>query len=332
MARADARHVTDLDEDEAEAGFSVAMGRAARRASDAFAGAVALGLAIGVIANIFFLQDASHHPAPHGVTTVSVEPKKAAPVAGPGTPAMIFAPAAPLASAPPAAPQIAPTPVAPRVAAPAPVAVEPAQEALVPPAALPVPKTPSPVVADIQRELARRGFYDGAIDGLTGPKTEGAVRAFEQAARLKVGTGEPNEAVLAELRRSPAAAVAAAPPPAPVVAAAPRPLAPAPVATPQPVQTAGARPMLPPAAVPGDAGVTGSVRPPGDVGNSNRILAVQKSLARLGYGPIRIDGQPGADTRQAILRFERDRNLPATGEINDRLIRELSAVSGAPVM
>lgn len=325
MARRDARHVTDLDEE--EAGFSVVMGRAARRASDGFACVVALGLAGGVIANIFFLQDRVVRSAGVGTTTVSVEPKaKAAPVAGPGTPAMIFAPATPVA---PTAPSPALAPTAPRAAAPASVAPAPVQEAMVPPASLPVPKTPSPVVADIQRELARRGFYDGAVDGLSGPKTEGAVRAFEQAARLKVGTGEPTDAVLAELRRAPMPATTAAPP---VASAAPRPAAPPAQTAPyQPAPTAGGRPMLPPAAVPGDAGVTGSVRPPGDVGGSNRILAVQKSLARLGYGPIKVDGQPGSDTRQAILRFERDRNLPATGEINDRLIRELSAVSGMPV-
>lgn len=328
MARADARHVTDLDED--EAGFSVVMGRAARRASDGVACVVALGLAGGVIANIFFLQERTVRSAGIGTTTVSVEPKpKAAPVAGPGTPSMIFAPAAPVHPVAPAA-ALAPAPVAPRAVAPAP---PPVQEALVPPASLPVPKTPSPVVTDIQRELARRGFYDGTVDGLTGPKTEGAVRAFEQAARLKVGSGEPTEAVLAELRRAPLPAAAVAPVPAQVASAAPRPAAPPPQAAPayQPAPTAGTRPMLPPAAVPGDAGVTGSVRPPGDMSSSNRILAVQKSLARLGYGPLKVDGQSGADTRQAILRFERDRNLPATGEINHRLVHELAAVSGMPV-
>lgn len=318
--RADARHVTDLEDAET---FSTAMSRAARRTTDGFAVLAAIGLTGGILANIFFLQDRSLHSAVSGATTVSVEPKaKAAPVAGPGTPAMIFAPAAPMTAAAPAtAPRAA---AAPAPAAPAPVAALPQQDALVPPAALPVPKTPSPVVADIQRELARRGFYDGAVDGLSGPKTEGAVRAFEQAARLRVTSGEPTDAVLAELRRAPAPQVAAAAP------AAPRPAAPAPLA-PAPVQTASARGMLPPAAVPGDAGVTGSVRPPGDVGGSNRILAVQRSLARLGYGPLKVDGQPGNETRLAILRFERDRNLPANGEITDRLVRELSAVSGMPV-
>ena len=44
------------------------------------------------------------------------------------------------------------------------------------------------VIADIQRELSRRGFYDGPADGLWGAKTDIAVRDFLQAAGLKIGT------------------------------------------------------------------------------------------------------------------------------------------------
>lgn len=90
-------------------------------------------------------------------------------------------------------------------------------------------------------------------------------------------------------------------------------------------------PRRPPASV-GPAGdVTGAVRPPADVGASPRILSVQKALAKLGYGPLKVDGRPGGETRSAVLRFQRDRNLSADGEISDRLVRELSAVSGMAV-
>lgn len=74
--------------------------------------------------------------------------------------------------------------------------------------------------------------------------------------------------------------------------------------------------------------ITGAVRPPGEVPGSPRILAVQKALARLGYGPLKVDGRPGGETRSAVQRFQRDRNLPADGEITDRVARELSSVSG----
>ncbi|MBA4788900.1 MAG: peptidoglycan-binding protein [Rhizobiales bacterium] len=323
MSRAaDARHYADSHPDEEDVGRA---GRIAHRVADGFAALVAVAATGAVIANVFFLQHATLRSASTGATTVSVEPKGRAATSGgaPGTPAMIFGP--PAAATAPAAAQAARPPVAaaPPPAPPSPAASEAA--ALLPPASLPTPRTPTPLVAEIQRELARRGFYDGAVDGLSGPRTEAAVRAFEQAARLKVSSGDPNEAVLGELRRVPAAAAvaAAAPPPA-----AARPAA-APATT---VPVAAGRPMLPPAAVPGDAGITGSVRPPGDLqAGSPRILSVQKALARLGYGPIKLDGQPGTETRLAIQRFERDRNLPASGEITDRMVRELAAVSGAPI-
>src|SRR5215471_1058147 len=65
------------------------------------------------------------------------------------------------------------------------------------------PRSPGEIINDIQRELARRGYYDGAVDGLYGPKTDAAIRDFEQAAGLKPST-EPNEALLQAMVRSPA--------------------------------------------------------------------------------------------------------------------------------
>ncbi|MEP9348508.1 peptidoglycan-binding domain-containing protein [Xanthobacter sp. KR7-225] len=77
--------------------------------------------------------------------------------------------------------------------------------------------------------------------------------------------------------------------------------------------------------------VTGAVRPPAELPANGRVLSVQKALSRIGYGPIKADGRPGAETRLAIQRFQRDRNLPADGEISDRLVRELAAVTGTAV-
>ena len=42
------------------------------------------------------------------------------------------------------------------------------------------------VVSDIQRELARHGFYDGVIDGVWGARTDAATRDFLTAAGLKL--------------------------------------------------------------------------------------------------------------------------------------------------
>jgi len=39
-------------------------------------------------------------------------------------------------------------------------------------------RPPGEIINDIQRELARRGYYDGVVDGLYGPKTDAAIRDF----------------------------------------------------------------------------------------------------------------------------------------------------------
>lgn len=64
---------------------------------------------------------------------------------------------------------------------------------------------------------------------------------------------------------------------------------------------------------------------------SNRVTAVQRALTDFGYGQIKPTGNFDPDTRAAIERFERDRRLPVTGQISDRLVRELAAMTGRPL-
>jgi peptidoglycan hydrolase-like protein with peptidoglycan-binding domain len=68
----------------------------------------------------------------------------------------------------------------------------------------------SNVIADIQRELLRRGFYDGAADGVYGPKTDAGIREFERATGLPP-SAEPNDALLAAISRSKVRAQPASP-------------------------------------------------------------------------------------------------------------------------
>jgi peptidoglycan hydrolase-like protein with peptidoglycan-binding domain len=58
------------------------------------------------------------------------------------------------------------------------------------------------ITADIQRELSRRGLYDGPADGVLGPKTDAAIRDFESGARMKA-TGEPTEDLLRAIQQRP---------------------------------------------------------------------------------------------------------------------------------
>jgi peptidoglycan hydrolase-like protein with peptidoglycan-binding domain len=80
------------------------------------------------------------------------------------------------------------------------------------------------VVAGIQRELARRGLYQGADDGLMGPRTTAAILFFEETAGLPE-RGEPTADLLNLLQaQSQQSVAAAAQPTAPAQPAAPMPL------------------------------------------------------------------------------------------------------------
>jgi peptidoglycan hydrolase-like protein with peptidoglycan-binding domain len=157
-------------------------------------------------------------------------------------------------------------------------------------------RTPGEIIGDIQRELVRRGYYDGVVDGLYGPKTDAAIRDFEQAAGLKPST-EPNEALLQAMVRSPAKLTKATPP----SAAAGR-------ATPARAEAAVDRPAP-----------------------SKRVIALQRALAEYGYGQIRPSGIIDAETQAAIEKFERERKLPITGQASERVARELAAMTGRPL-
>lgn len=152
----------------------------------------------------------------------------------------------------------------------------------------------SDLVADTQRELTQLGFYEGAVDGLHGPRTGQAIRDFEQSQGLKI-TGEPSLMLLDVMRRARA----------------------------KPGTTGSVPATTAPA-------TTGSV-PATETRPSTRVLSVQRVLARLGYGPLQLSGLPDIATRNAVEQFERDRGLARSGEISDRLIRELATVTGSPV-
>src|SRR6266481_1645387 len=64
---------------------------------------------------------------------------------------------------------------------------------------------------------------------------------------------------------------------------------------------------------------------------SRRVAAVQRALTEYGYGQLKLSGTVGSDTQAAIQKFERERKLPVTGQISDRLVRELIAATGRPI-
>jgi hypothetical protein len=62
-----------------------------------------------------------------------------------------------------------------------------------------------------------------------------------------------------------------------------------------------------------------------------RVAAVQRALTEYGYGQLKPTGTVGSDTQAAIQKFERERKIPVTGQVSDRLVRELATVIGRPV-
>ncbi len=235
---------------------------------------VAASAAILILVNTLFLQPGPH-PAPMIKTSIAVI---TAPSPAPTRPALVST----TSSLPRARPDESAAPKVEQVkASPAPAAAS-------------APSRPSTaVVADIQRELLRRGFYDGVVDGRYGPRTDASIRDFEQTAGLRPST-EPNEALLRSIQRSLVRSRPAIRPPAPIPQAKPDPIA----------------ELISP---------------------SKQVIAVQRALSEFGYGQIKPTGIVDPETQSAIQKFERERKLPVTGQLSHRVVRELASITGRPL-
>jgi peptidoglycan hydrolase-like protein with peptidoglycan-binding domain len=154
-------------------------------------------------------------------------------------------------------------------------------------------RTATETISDIQRELTRRGFYDGTVDGRYGPKTDAAIRDFEHTTGLKPST-EPNEALLRAIKGSSGKPKTTG-------------------STARSAQVAHNDPI-------------GEI-----LGSSKRVLAVQRALAEFGYAQIKPTGILDPETQAAIKRFERERKLPITGNVSDQVTRELASITGRPL-
>lgn len=177
------------------------------------------------------------------------------------------------------------------------------------------------LVRDLQELLAARGFYDGEADGLAGPLTAQAIRDFEARAGLE-STGEPRAALLAHIQLSDVEAPAAdAASDGDRPAQAEEPAAEAEAHDPE--ETG-----LPDMSTLTESDIALAPPEPEAAPIDPQVEAVQRVLADLGYAPGRIDGQLGPQTEEAIRRFQRDRGMEPTGELDGELLRELSNVSG----
>jgi len=146
----------------------------------------------------------------------------------------------------------------------------------------PAVRHPDELVRAVQAALKEAGYYSGQADGLAGPLTETAIRAYERA-NDRGETGRASAELLVALLSAESE---------------------------EGSQATGSIPEL---------------APPPVVEPDQQIAAIQRALADAAYGPLVADGVFGVATRDAIVRFQQDRGLEATGEISDTLVVELRA-------
>lgn len=145
---------------------------------------------------------------------------------------------------------------------------------------------PDPVVQQVQGILKDLNFYDGTVDGLTGPATRKAIQAYQQKVGLPA-SGEVDGALLDQLGARQITAAIPHPAPRPASNAA------APAATPVPI----------PGSAPANSGTPDA-----------RIVKIQAGLKAFGNNDMQLDGKVGARTKAAIKEFQALFGLPETGE------------------
>jgi hypothetical protein len=194
------------------------------------------------------------------------------------------------------------------------------------------------VEADAERGLALRVLLHSPKDMVAGALAFAAVSAIIANALL-LQTGHHPAPMFGSVVAMPAGSTASGPLPRP------RPVeAYEGVSEPKPAEPRPADPLtnLVKATGVAPAAPSNALRPPAPVpapsraetianAGSRRVAAVQRALTEYGYGQLKPTGTVGSDTQAAIQKFERDRKIPVTGQMSDRLVRELTAMIGHPI-
>lgn len=206
------------------------------------------------------------------------------------------------------------------------------QASLQVPAATPTANVDRGMVAEIQRQLVRRGYYHGADDGLIGPQTTAAILAFEEAEGLPQ-TGEATSELLATLTADAEGGVqtAAVTPSVEVTGAVAVPVmrpaenVDASIADPVAAAIFASKDVEPQVATTSQSTADRDVSTD-IVASTNLVFQIQRGLSNIAYTDIDVDGVAGAQTREAIRRFERHYRLPETGQPNELVLKKLKSI------
>jgi len=182
-----------------------------------------------------------------------------------------------------------------------------------PPPAVPG-QQPNQLVMDIQKELIRRGLYNGNADGVIGPRTSAAILFFEETVGM-AQSGDATPDVLAALRTDAAG-------PSTIPAEKPRedvtskateedPVAAAIRSAEKTVKTAPSAPKQVPLS---------------GISNVDLVLKIQKGLTNMAYANVGVDGVAGEQTRAAIRHFQKHYNLPENGEPSEAVLKKLKEI------
>lgn len=158
-------------------------------------------------------------------------------------------------------------------------------------------------LAGIQDMLAKLGYYEGAVDGLRGPRTDSAIDAYKQKAGLR-GIELTQDELMTSLRNNLG-----------VTAAIPEP---------RPEASAGSEVTQMVADLIASAS-DGSAPLPDRI-PSAEVVKVQAALRAFGNTDIVVDGVRGEQTEAAVREFQALFHLPVTGEIDGTLLDKMRAV------
>ncbi|MBB3392644.1 peptidoglycan hydrolase-like protein with peptidoglycan-binding domain [Rhizobium sp. BK275] len=182
-----------------------------------------------------------------------------------------------------------------------------------PPPAVPG-QQPNQLVMDIQKELIRRGLYNGNADGVIGPRTSAAILFFEETVGM-AQSGDATPDVLAALRTDAAgpSTIPAEKPPEDVTSKATKedPVAAAIRSAEKTVKTAPSAPKQVPLS---------------GISNVDLVLKIQKGLTNMAYANVGVDGVAGEQTRAAIRHFQKHYNLPENGEPSEAVLKKLKEI------
>lgn len=165
---------------------------------------------------------------------------------------------------------------------------------------------PDALIEAVQKALAARGLYDGATDGVMGPKTTAAILFFEETEGL-APTGKVSKALLERIAgQSKDAAVVAPQPHDSDVTSSVR---------------AGDDPV---ASLIADAEGKTEAGPAPD--GTQLVMKIQEGLAKFYKDDVKPDGIAGARTRAAIRNFQKHYKMEVDGEPSQAVLDKLESI------